>query len=1134
MAVTFILGRAGSGKTHACVAGVRAALAEPDSERRLVLLVPEQASFQMERTLALGAPGRGLWRAEVLSFSRLARRVLSTTGAPELLGPQARRLALRHVTRARGDALVVLRRSARTPGFYTELDRLIEELIRENITPDRLRAAAEQVSDPRWAAKAGEVADLYDAYLAWLGPRCCDEAARLALLRDRLAQLPWLPTASIWVDGFAGFTGQEAATLAALARYARDLHIALLLDPHAPPVTDPCRPPDPIGLFQRTEATYQNLLRMFAAEGIEVTPPVLLTGGPLPRFREAPRLAALEAALAVPFGVPAAPPPPCPARVPAEVRIVRCATHRAELRAAARWIRATLAESAGRLRFRDFAVIARDLGPLAETVAEVFGEFEIPYFLDRRRPMRAHPLARLVPALFDAVRTDLGTTAAVRLLRTRLLPITRDAAEQIENLIVRFGFAGLRLWQQPQWPVERGATVPAFAKERAAVATALAPLYELARQDPPPTGAAWAQAVLAALEALGVRRTVDGWRRAAYADGDYEAAELHRLAWDALAGVLQDIHTVLPDTPLAAGELADIVGGALRELTLGLAPPTLDQVLVGSIERSRHPDLQFAWLLAFNEGVFPARPPADAVLTAAERGALAAAGLPAPASHRDDAFGERLLAYIACTRPARGLTISYAAMSDDGAELQPSPLLADIRAALPDVPAAEDEAWPPPATLTDLAEGLLAARADPRHARHRQRHERLLRSAQADAATAARLDRLLRGLRYANDAGPVALCPGGDNPLPTFSPSQLETYIQCPFRYFARYALRLDAQRGPHPLRWDLGTLAHELLAAVVRAAMQRGDVTSLSEAVWDELTAAAVAEYRRMQPPDLPERRPDFAFLGEVLLTRLRDLVRVHTARWRRGGFRPRGCEEALGDGPRATRPPIALRLADGRGVRIVGKIDRLDVAETSGGPLLLIYDYKSSAAGPLRRPFLTGAGLQLFTYLLAWRGAPAAEGRMGGVLLAPLYPKMEALEKAAGDGLPPDVQLMHAYKPRGLVTEEAASLLDASLSHDAWSPVGQLRLTQAGAFHANSDAVKPERLAEYARLAEATVRQAAEQLLAGAIGVAPLVEKRCLACGTCDFRDVCRFDRAFNRPRAAESALPQLAGAADAGADE
>ncbi len=1122
MAVTFILGRAGSGKTHTCVAEILAALAEPDEERRLILLVPEQASFQMERRLACGAPGRGLWRAEVLSFSRLARRVLATTGAAEWLGPQARRLALRRVAREHSAALVHLRRATRKRGFFHELDRLIAELLREGVTPEQLRDAAQQMPDRRCAEKALEVAVLYAAYLAWLGPHRGDEAAQLAVLRAHLDRVPWVPTASIWVDGFAGFTGQEAATLAALARRARDLRIALLLDPHAPAVADPRRPPDPVGLFYRTETTYQTLLRLFAAEGAAVTPPVLLTANPPPRFRAAPRLAALELGLATPLGGPPPPPPPA-ARVPAEVRIVRCATHRAELRAAARWIRATIAESAGTLRFRDFAVIARDLDPLAETIAEVFDEFEIPYFLDRRRPMRAHPLARLVPALFDAVRTDLGVAAAVRLLRTRLLPLSRDAAEQLENLIVRYEFAGLQLWQQAEWPLERGATTTASAAARAVIAAALRPLFSFARQDPPPTGAAWAAALVATLEALDVRRTVDEWRRAARAAGAHEAAERHRLAWDALASVLQDVHTVLGDTPLAADDLADILGGALRELTLGLAPPTLDQVLVGAIERSRHPDLQCVWLLAFNEGVFPARPPAEAVLTAAERDALVAAGLPAPAAHRDDALSERLLAYIACTRPARALTISFAAVSDDESELQPSPLLADIHAALPDLSVTTDEDWPPPATLADAAAGFLATRGDPHRARAHRRYLRLIVPARHAPETADALERYLRGMRYANDAGPIPPPRAADDPPLTFSTSEIETYIQCPFRHFAAYALRLDAQRGPRPLRWDLGTLAHELLAQVTQAALQRGDVTLLPDEVWDELTAAAVAEYRRTQPSDLAARRPDFAFLSAVLLARLRDLVRVNVARWRRSAFRPHACEVWLGTASGATRPPITIPLSDGRRVQIRGRIDRLDVAASPAGPQMLLYDYKSGGVGTLRRPFLTGAGLQLFTYSLAWRDSAEADGRVAGVLIAPLYPDLEELQKYAERGVTLDELLMRAYKPRGIVRADVAALLDQQLGTEP-SPVAQLRLTQTGALYKNSDTVAPAQLAAYADLAAATIRQAVEHLLAGTITVAPLVERDRLACATCDFRDVCRFDRAFNRPRAAQAALPQL----------
>ena len=76
MAVTFVLGRAGAGKTHYCHNAILSGLARLDETRRLIFLVPEQASFQMERALATRAPRGGYWRAEVLSFSRLLRYAL--------------------------------------------------------------------------------------------------------------------------------------------------------------------------------------------------------------------------------------------------------------------------------------------------------------------------------------------------------------------------------------------------------------------------------------------------------------------------------------------------------------------------------------------------------------------------------------------------------------------------------------------------------------------------------------------------------------------------------------------------------------------------------------------------------------------------------------------------------------------------------------------------------------------------------------------------------------------------------------------------------------------------------------------------------------------------------------------------
>jgi hypothetical protein len=51
----------------------------------------------------------------------------------------------------------------------------------------------------------------------------------------------------------------------------------------------------------------------------------------------------------------------------------------------------------------------------------------------------------------------------------------------------------------------------------------------------------------------------------------------------------------------------------------------------------------------------------------------------------------------------------------------------------------------------------------------------------------------------------------------------------------------------------------------------------------------------------------------------------------------------------------------------------------------------------------------------------------------------------------------------------------------------------------------------------------------------VTPLSDARRLACGTCDFRPLCRFERGLNPIRAAENALPVVKDAvAEEGGDE
>ncbi|MFO0838780.1 MAG: PD-(D/E)XK nuclease family protein [Phycisphaerae bacterium] len=1169
MPVRFVLGRAGTGKTRHCLAEVVEALRDPADQSARLLLVPEQATFQMERAIA--ALSGGYARAEVLSFSRLAQRVLGEWGsALEPLSHSARGLALRRVCARNRDAAAGLGNSG-GGGFIRQLDRIVAELLREGVSPAQLARAAAGIASPESSRRVAALGRLYGDYLAWLGPSRLDSAQRLSAMRGRFEQTGWLCGARIWVDGFAGFTGEELSALAALARLCRHVTITLLADP-ASGVIESDLPSDPLALFHETEKTFRRLRDLLCEAGVPIETPLMLTGAP-PRFVRAPGLACLEAHFA------GAPMPVPPRRD--DIRVIRCATHREELREAASFIRREVGQPGRDARYRSFALIARDLTAFAPLVAEVLSEFQVPYFLDQRRSMRGHALAHLIDALLESVRRDLHPQAALRLLRSGLMPAKRWIVEHLDCLLVRHEFRGLTAWRRADWPALTRSgqrplpELPALATPlralRGRVVSAVELLSDLARRDPPPSAAKWAIALEAALEALRVRRHLDYWIREAREDGRLEAAETHRLAWEAWARLLRDIHDVLGDEPLTLDALSDAISQGLSDVTLGLAPTTLDQVLVSSIERSRHPDIRHAWLFAFNEGVFPAPPTEDALLPTADREALQRADVPALTPRRDAVFDERLLAYIAMTRPSRSLTISYAA-TDAGEARFASPLLAEIRPLATEIEANPDA---PPTTLDELVRCEQRAEATPDSA-FAGNIDALGRALSADDAVAERLRHLRRGRDYKNKTLPCASAQPEASASPAWygSISELRTFIECPFKHFAERRLRLTPNLGPPPRQVTLGNWAHALLAAATRGLIaKRLAPRELNEEQAGRFFDDAARELTRAMR-DEQSSGDEIAYLLDLASKRTRDVWLAHVDRWRLGAFTPltaeqkfaatalhEGVDPLLTDAFNAARRPDlddrrtpldgassdthglsptrdldawpALTLVDDDGRRFLlrGYIDRIDSCETPDGRLLLIYDYKSSD-GPWRS-YLVGAHLQLFAYAQA--AAAFGDGHVGGVLVAPLYARQRIGAFSQPRGAQDESERrMRLVRPNGRFDSVTAEALDFTFDarHAAVrrkepvlpiSPVAYIRKKVDGCYASASDVRVRREIDARLEQARQTIGQAAGGVVAGQSDVAPLVDAGRLACEKCEMGSLCRFERVFNRTRAATE-LPVL----------
>ncbi len=1148
MSVRFVVGRAASGKTRRCLQAIHAQLLrDPLDGPRLILLVPEQASFQMERALIESPELAGFTRCEVLSFQRLAYRIFAETGADprrgdQTIGSLGRIMVLRRLIRRERDRLVLLGRVADKPGLVKQVSTALDELIRQEIPPERLAELAlqDRPDRPLETAKLSDLSRLYRSYLDYLLTDRLDPAQYLSLAAERLATCTCFDQCRVWVDGFAGFTAQEYHLLAELARRAAQVEITLLVDPHASALESDRLPGFSHSLFARTERTLVRLRRDMQSRGILMESPIRLDGSHF----AAPQLAQLERHFFSDIGpgVRRLPPQPGIAALPADAQqpgppavcVMQFPDRRTEVLAAIAEIQRLTREE--RLRYRDIAVIVRDLEPYHDLLRAAMISHGIPCFIDRRQPTAHHPLVELIRAML-AVACDDCRLDSVRLtLKTGLLPLSGDDADLLENYLLASGIEGVSAWQH-EWKYTRmfkrdaagrlaaedGAALAQVNRLRQAWWRALDPWMQAARQVQA-HGRQWAASLYACLTGIDVPGKLTRWAQEAQDDGRTDEADAHRQVWSDFVELIDEFNAALGDDALTLAEFRESLEAGLAEFTLGLAPPTLDQVLVGAIERSRHPNVRAALVLGFEESSFPRRRSEDPLLGDSAREVLEEAGLDIGPSRRRQLLDERMLAYIALTRATERLWISYPRADTDGHPLQPSPYLRDIRSALPELePGTVADPWTQrePALITGLPElgARLAAEfryrpaldGEPDPARRAEWNCLYVESCRREEWSAT-LKRTLAGLAYANRA---ELAPGivpraVADPL-VASVSRLERFAACPFSHFAEYTLGLRPRAEAEMAAVDLGTLCHAVLEKFIqRLADQSRSLADME----DDQIAEHIDELAAQIVPQVASEM----VLGEGRNAYLLDRSRGHLARvtrWQRnaaraGQFRPRWTEYPFGY-DEARR--LTLRTPAGRTIHLRGRIDRVDVAELGNELLGLVIDYKRTTDRRLDlTQVLHGLTLQLVGYLLALQqSGHSLAGRPIRPVASLYLPLLEPFQSVRH----PSEQKKSSFRLRGVVDRSALEAIDRSVEPGVGSEFLSARLKKDGTPDARCDLAEHAELQELIAFVGWRMGELADRLIGGDISVDPYRLRLKMPCSFCEYRPVCRYEILLQPPR-------------------
>lgn len=234
---------------------------------------------------------------------------------------------------------------------------------------------------------------------------------------------------------------------------------------------------------------------------------------------------------------------------------------------------------------------------------------------------------------------------------------------------------------------------------------------------------------------------------------------------------------------------------------------------------------------------------------------------------------------------------------------------------------------------------------------------------------------------------PGAVAPAGSSS--PVSPTALETFAECPFRYFLGHVLRVGEFERPEDTETispgDAGTIMHAALQLFFEQTHPREDPL----APWTRRERALLIEIAEQQCAEAERRgitgKPlTWAAERARILRDLECFLDADEAERRATGFVYDRAEVAFGTNREGSPalPPVLYTLPDGTQVGFRGYIDRVD---RGPGGALLVTDYKSGSSGrftkaidhpePLAR-LDGGKRLQLPVYALALeeeaRGAP------------------------------------------------------------------------------------------------------------------------------------------------------------------
>ena len=1091
MSLKIIYGKSGTGKSTYIFNEIAEKIKK--GNRKIYIITPEQFSFTAEKKLLDSIDTNSVVLAEVLTFNRMAYRVIKETGNSNIknLSQTGKSMLIYNILSKEKNKLNFIGKSAENIEL---IETQITEFKKHGITVEKLNKTIENLEDKYLKSKLQDMLLVYKDYADEIEQKYIDENDNLSMLVDRIDLVKDFDNVDIYIDEFVGFTYQEYEIIKKLLLKANEVNITICTDDinvNQNQDTD---------IFYSNKTTIDKLYFIARSENVKIEKPVEL--GNCYRFKNNELKHLEENIYAFPY-----------TKYNGEVNYIKlflAKNQYSEIEHIAQNI-VKLARDEN-YRYNEISVITKNLEEYSNLCKIIFAKYNIPVFIDEKKDFSQNMLVKYILSILNIFAKNWSEESIIEYIKSGLISnIEDDDIYILENYALRWGIKGNK-WYAKELTfyneTEEEQTKILHIREKV-----IKPLLQLKE------GLSNTKNYKNITENLyeflienEINIKISNEIKKLEEAGELEKAREYEASYKKIIELLDEIVLIFGDEKVSFEKYAEILKIGLGNSSLGKIPTTQDQVIVGDVDRSRSHKTKAVFIIGLNDGIFPSNNKDEGYFNDKDREELKKLGTELAKGTIEKLYDDNFNIYKAFSTAEEKVFLSYISSDLEGRGLRPSILINRVKKIFTnikeesDIISSQNEIVTELNTFEELLKNLEAFRDGEEID---EKWFELYNYYMSKPEWKKKLESSIKALNYNINADRIkkdTLEKLYGNTLKT-SISRLEQYKACPFSYYLKYGLNLSERQEFKLQAIDTGTFMHDIIDSFFDKLQERNiSVKTIEEAEEEKIIDEIIEEKLELKKNYIFTGIPKYRVLSNRLKAVVKKSIKYIVYSLKYSDFEVMGHEMEFKNGKEY--PAIQVKLDNGKKVEITGKIDRIDIAKTEDGNYIRIIDYKSSAKDINLNEVIAGLQLQLLTYLDAV--CNIEDVMPAGVLYFNLIdPVIKENKNVDAEKLEEEIRKQFKMKGLILANVDIVKKMDKTLDSGS-SNIIPAYIDKEGNLSKKSNAITKSGFENLQKYMNKILKQISEEILTGDISVKPYykIKQGKTPCEYCKYKSICNFN--------------------------